>query len=410
MNHVQEFGALNPGQQLAVLKAHPDLHTYPESRQRAIVKDRVKKDSRNTKLAVKKDVVEKQAVEQKAATVSVPVRTARDQNAKPLDTTGWVHPSITHHDTLDSMSEALRSAADNVGASKKLNMAPVHAALDKADAHLEDHMAAHTTNEAAIASGHIDEAAKSISEAARAFHILSPYKGGPDPVASKATGVAADYRAYVAEGQRAGVRYSPRASVGAYVGPSAAKRDRSYTNEAVAAENERGAAKKAEAEAEYRRKNPSKEELAARKAAGDKAVKESLQSIPDTPADPNRISVPTSPAERASMRAKAEAKRQSWSVKGAAPVDLSGRVNPQAREHVLHHAKIALDSLKAGQKIPSDSSRILGPAGIKAVKAQHNDWEAQNSEAREKAQDNTGIFEGIVKPGRTGSFNQGRGV
>jgi hypothetical protein len=423
---IPEFQQLKPASQVKLYQKHPELHNYSEAQQLQAIKPRLKRDREADqkrerenkpekvaqKAAVKQEAVVKDA-EEKASTVNVTMKPAKNLDKAPLDTTGWAAPTTVHHDTLDKLSSSIRNAADRAAAEGK-SVSVVHAALDKADAHLEDHLAAHApiNGDAAdtpVAAGHLEEAAKSIGEAARAFHIISPYKGGAEPVAKHAEGTAADYKAYVAGGKRAAVRYSPRASVDAYLkdDSNSNKRERSRTREAEAAENERAAAKKAAKQAEIERKNPSREELARRKAESDAAVSRSLASLPESTKAPR---VGLGPKERAAARSAAEQKSQAWSVKGGSPVNLAGTVVPSAREYVKHHAKIALESLKEGQKIPSNSARVLGPAGVRAVNERHALNLEHEAAAEPNQSSNEGLFEGVVKPSRTGSFNKGRGA
>ncbi|CAB4123666.1 hypothetical protein UFOVP46_70 [uncultured Caudovirales phage] len=400
---------LEPKSRLKVLSEHPDFHTYTPEQQERAVGQRMFKDKKAAQRKAGRQAVAPVVAEAKQAEQSKVADVEGNVSTKPptlveggrVDTSGWVSPTIGHHTEMQAAADKLRDTID--AREGQRNYGAVRAHLDNADAHLDSHLAAHTTDQAPLAAAYLSTAGEHITKAYRAMDAIHSGSAAPqgDSVEKWTKAKSVNYTDNFAPGSKMPTPAPMKFATGTNV--EASKSRSRADKEASAARTAEKAQAQAEQEAKVQRV-PTREEWAAKQATADKLVKKIVSEVPESPSAPR---VGLGPKERAAARAKVQAKQEAWSVRGGSAVDLSGKIAEGAREHVAHHAKIAFDSLKAGQKIPSNSAQILGPAGIKAVRAAHSNW--QDTQVEEPA-DNTGLFEGIVKPSRTGSFNSGRGA
>lgn len=400
---------LEPKSRLKVLAEHPDFHTYtPEQQERAVgqrmFKDKKAAARKAGRQAAAPVIAEaKQAEASKVADVegNVSTKAPKSVGGAKLDTEGWVSPTIGHHTEMQAAADKLRNTID--AREGQRNYGAVRAHLDSADAHLDSHLAAHTTGQAPLAASYLRTAGEHVTKAYRAMDAIHSGNAAPqgDNVERWTKAKSDNYTDNFAPGSKMPTPAPMKFATGTNV--EASKSRSRADKEASAARTAEKAQAQAEQEAKVQR-IPTKEEWAAKQAKADKLVK---TIVSETPERPGGLRVGLGPKEREAARAAAQKKQEAWSVKGGSAVDLSGKIAPGAREHVAHHAKIALDSLKAGQKIPSNSAAILGPAGIRSVRKAHNEW--ADAQTQEPA-DNSGLFEGIVKPSRSGSFNSGRGA
>lgn len=401
----------------AVLKKHPDFHDKPEHLKAIIVKQRLNTEQ---KVATNKVRSDKKFVEK------LQERSAIDSPAAAAAVSQPEAPSTGDHGLdLEAIADRISNSANDIN---NRSADAVHAHLDEAYRHLGGHHLAHAKGQTDVAAGHLIKASEAVGRAAKALDVIKP-AGTSAPTgaidAAQATKIAHSYTTTVANGKFATAHipsaesFSGQQSLAGPKGTDTRSREDKLNSAANTAQ------KKAEEEVLKARRNPSPEELQARKAAGDKVVAESLAKLPDTPRSSDYVAVGKSPSERALERARQGAKRS-----------LQSRFNVSdvvAGNTVAQHINIATKAIQEGKPIPESSHVALGREvvqGIRydlgkakqAVKSAGNvsgaaleDAPVQHTEEPKIPSDIENTGEHIIRPGRGGrggsisDFASGRG-
>lgn len=169
-----EFHELAPEQQAKIKGDHPEFESYAPGRKAAVVRDRLKKDSRNTKLTAGK-------AEEVKSTLNV--------DANPLG----------YHKALYKSNEALETVANDHPNQDAMRSVFNH--TDMARSSLAAHWDAHHQGNTEEAAGHLQSAAGHLSNAAVAYHIVAGIPGGTDEISKHVKTVANGYKYNVAGGK-----------------------------------------------------------------------------------------------------------------------------------------------------------------------------------------------------------------
>ena len=169
-----EFHELAPEQQAKIKGDHPEFDSYAPGRKAAVVRDRLKKDSRNTKLTTGK-------AEEAKSSLNV--------DANPLG----------YHKSLYKTNEALDKIANDHPNQDAMRSVFNH--TDMARSSLAAHWDSHHAGNVEEAAGHLQSAAGHISNAATAYHIVSGIPGGTEEIKQHVKNVANGYKYSVAGGK-----------------------------------------------------------------------------------------------------------------------------------------------------------------------------------------------------------------
>lgn len=169
-----EFHELAPEQQAKIKGDHPEFESYAAGRKAAVVRDRLKKDSRNAKLTTGK---------------AEEVKSSLNVDANPMG----------YHKSLYKSNEALDKIANDHPNQDAMRSVFNH--TDQARSSLAAHWDAHHAGNTEEAAGHLRAAAGHISNAAVAYHIVAGIPGGTDEISKHVKTVADGYKYNVAGGK-----------------------------------------------------------------------------------------------------------------------------------------------------------------------------------------------------------------
>lgn len=344
-----EFHELAPEQQDKIKSDHPEFDSYAPNRKALAIKDRLKKDSRNTRLTTGKA---EKAIE--------------NINVRIASPTGY-------HKELYKTNEALDKAANDHPNQDAMRSVFNH--TDMARSSLAAHWDAHHAGNTEEAAGHLQAAAGHISNAATAYHIVSGIPGGTSEITKHVKDIANGYKYNEAGGKAPQVKQ--------------ARPDMTLTNVANKRETEAvekdKAWRKADAESDKKlaprinRTTPSEQESKRRedlnlsrqiRAAGG-SVSEGLESRKfNTPAVSGRVEDSRTGSQKYLGQFGA------YSPRGGAGVP---KIN---REIFRAHAQDAIEAIKKGQPVAEETKAALGKMGMEAV--YKNRRNAAFSEGQEK--------------------------
>jgi hypothetical protein len=328
-----EFHELAPEQQAKIKGDHPEFDSYAPNRKALAIKDRLKKDSRNTRLTTGK-------AEEAKSSLNV--------DANPLG----------YHKALYKSNEALDKIANDHPNQDAMRSVFNH--TDQARSSLAAHWDAHNKGNTEEAAGHLQAAAGHISNAAVAYHIVAGIPGGTDEISKHVKNVANGYKYNEAGGKAPQVKQ--------------ARPDMRLTNlanqrEADAAAEDK-AWRKADAESDKKlaprinRVTPVQQESKRRedlnlsrqiRAAGG-SVSEGLESRKfNTPAVSGRVE------DNRTGSQKYLGQFGAYSPRGGAGVP---KIN---REIFKAHAQDAIEAMNQGKPVPEETKAALGKMGMEAV-------------------------------------------
>lgn len=367
-----EFHELAPEQQAKIKGDHPEFESYAPGRKAAVVRDRLKKDSRNTKLTAGK---------------AEEVKSSLNVDANP---TGY-------HQSLYKSNEALETVANdhpNQGA-----MRAVFNHTDMARSSLAAHWDAHHAGNTEEASGHLRAAAGHISNAAVAYHIVAGIPGGTDEISKHVKTVADGYKYNVAGGKAPQVKQAkPDLTLSKVADSLLGAKTTQDENSKKAWESY---AKNADKKLPPKVSRTTPEERAVEhtnrlglarqiRAAGG-SVSEGLED--------KRFNTPAVSSVRASD-ARTGAQKYTGTL---AQYGKNSRVGVpiENRSEYERHAGIAVGALRMGHPVPEETKVALGRVGMDAVRKAHNNWLANTTSGEETSRGG--------RSGSTSDFEAGRG-
>lgn len=367
-----EFHELAPEQQAKIKGDHPEFESYAPGRKAAVVRDRLKKDKRNTKLTAGK---------------AEEVKSSLNIDANP----------VGYHKALYKSNDALETAANDHP--NQDAMRSVFSHTDQARSSLAAHWDAHHAGNVEEAAGHLRSAAGHISNAAMSYHIVAGIPGGTDEISKHVKNVADGYKYNVAGGKAPQVK---QARPDTYLSEKA---DAGLKKQTIKDEKGKKAweryAKKADMKLPPVIQRTTPEEKAteySNKLGLNRQIRAAGGSVSEGLED-KRFNTPDAP----SVTAK---DTRSGVQKYTGTLATYGRnskvvVPPENRADFEHHAGIAKGALRMGQPVPEETKVALGRVGMDAVHKSHNTWLANTTSGEESTRGGRG--------GSTSDFEAGRG-
>lgn len=332
-----EFHELDPQVQQKVRAAHPEFDSYPDRKKDLAIK-----------VASKNVRVAKGNTSRNISNETAAVNENLNLDANPLG----------YHKSLYKSNEALDKIANDHPNQDAMRSVFQH--TDMARSSLAAHWDAHHAGNVEEAAGHLKAAADHISNAAVAYHIVSGIPGGTEEIKQHVKNIANGYKYNVAGGKAPQVKQAK---------PSMELTNLANQREADAAAQDKQWEKESRKSdkklpPEIKRRTPEEK---------DAAIKESLSKRREMGAAPDwfnqrqaKMSPGTTSGGSSSSKVVGEGAKYlgSFAEFGPHGTPVVPKIN---REIFKVHAQDAIEALRSGKKIPDETKRALGSAGVTAV-------------------------------------------
>lgn len=327
-----EFHELAPEQQAKIKGAHPDFESYAPGRKASVVKDRLKKDSRNTKITAGN-------AEEAKSNLNV--------DANPMG----------YHKSLYKSNEALDKIANDHPNQDAMRSVFNH--TDMARSSLAAHWDSHQSGNTEKAAGHLRAAAGHISNAATAYHIVSGIPGGTKEIAQHVKNVADGYKYNVAGGKAPQVKQA-RPDMKLTVLGDMREKDAALQGKQWEKESRKSDRK---LPPEISRKTPEEKDAAIKNALSNRRT---MGAAPEWFNEKQTKMSPGATGKSSTAKVVGEGAKYLGSFAEFGPQGTP--VVPKINRDIFRvHAEDAIKALRSGSKIPDETKRVLGSAGVSAV-------------------------------------------